>query len=43
MGIDLGSIEFYTGPSELGGPDDLDAAFALAELERVIADWSEPV
>jgi phosphatidylserine/phosphatidylglycerophosphate/cardiolipin synthase-like enzyme len=25
MGIDLGGIEFYTGPAELGGPDDLDA------------------
>ncbi|MDI6103670.1 phospholipase D-like domain-containing protein [Actinoplanes sp. NEAU-A12] len=24
MGIDLGSVEFYTGPPVLGGPDDLD-------------------
>jgi phosphatidylserine/phosphatidylglycerophosphate/cardiolipin synthase-like enzyme len=24
MAIDLGSIEFYAGPAELGGPDDLD-------------------
>jgi hypothetical protein len=25
MGLDLGSIEFYAGPTVLGGPDDLDA------------------
>jgi phosphatidylserine/phosphatidylglycerophosphate/cardiolipin synthase-like enzyme len=25
MGIELGGIEFYTGPTVLGGPDDLDA------------------
>jgi phosphatidylserine/phosphatidylglycerophosphate/cardiolipin synthase-like enzyme len=25
MGLDLGSIELYTGPAVLGGPDDLDA------------------
>jgi phosphatidylserine/phosphatidylglycerophosphate/cardiolipin synthase-like enzyme len=25
MGMDLGSVEFYTGPTSLGGPDDLDA------------------
>ncbi len=25
MGIDLGSVEFYAGPIELGGPDDLEA------------------
>jgi phosphatidylserine/phosphatidylglycerophosphate/cardiolipin synthase-like enzyme len=25
MGIRLGSLEFYTGPAILGGPDDLDA------------------
>jgi phosphatidylserine/phosphatidylglycerophosphate/cardiolipin synthase-like enzyme len=24
VGIDLGSVEFYAGPTELGGPDDLD-------------------
>ncbi|MEU4155331.1 phospholipase D-like domain-containing protein [Actinoplanes sp. NPDC026670] len=24
MGVDLGSVEFYTGPTVLGGPDDLD-------------------
>jgi len=25
MGLNLGSIEFYAGPTVLGGPDDLDA------------------
>ncbi|MBM2614348.1 hypothetical protein JIG36_02100 [Actinoplanes sp. LDG1-06] len=25
MGVDLGSVEFYAGPTVLGGPDDLDA------------------
>jgi phosphatidylserine/phosphatidylglycerophosphate/cardiolipin synthase-like enzyme len=30
VGIDLGSVEFYTGPPILGGPDDLD---------RVIRDF----
>ncbi|HET6479044.1 MAG TPA: phospholipase D-like domain-containing protein [Actinoplanes sp.] len=25
MGLDLGSVEFYAGPTVLGGPDDLDA------------------
>jgi hypothetical protein len=25
MGVRLGSLEFYTGPAILGGPDDLDA------------------
>src|SRR6266545_3317428 len=24
MGLDLGSVEFYAGPTVLGGPDDLD-------------------
>src|SRR3712207_1391762 len=25
MGVDLGSVELYAGPTVLGGPDDLDA------------------
>src|SRR6266508_2445500 len=25
MGVDLGSVEFYAGPTVLGGPDVLDA------------------
>ena len=25
MGLNLGAIEFYAGPTVLGGPDDLDA------------------
>ncbi|MEV6520914.1 phospholipase D-like domain-containing protein [Longispora sp. NPDC051575] len=25
MGVDLGGVEFYTGPPVLGGPDDLEA------------------
>ncbi|WP_412543715.1 phospholipase D-like domain-containing protein [Longispora sp. K20-0274] len=25
MGVDLGGVEFYTGPTVLGGPDDLEA------------------
>ncbi|HEV8208449.1 MAG TPA: phospholipase, partial [Acidimicrobiia bacterium] len=25
MGLNLGSVEFYAGPTVLGGPDDLDA------------------
>jgi hypothetical protein len=25
MALKLGSLEFYTGPTVLGGPDDLDA------------------
>jgi phosphatidylserine/phosphatidylglycerophosphate/cardiolipin synthase-like enzyme len=25
VGVQLGAIEFYTGPTVLGGPDDLDA------------------
>jgi hypothetical protein len=24
VGVDLGSVEFYTGPVVLGGPDDLE-------------------
>src|SRR5688500_3502979 len=25
MGVDLGAVELYCGPTVLGGPDDLDA------------------
>jgi phosphatidylserine/phosphatidylglycerophosphate/cardiolipin synthase-like enzyme len=41
MGLDLGSIELYAGPSVLGGPDDLDVVvrdfIAGAEKRLLIA------
>ncbi len=41
MGVHLGEIDFYTGPSVLGGPDDLDAVvcgfIADAKKELLIA------
>ncbi len=41
MGVDLGSVEFYTGPVVLGGPDDLEQVvvdfIAGAEAELFVA------
>jgi phosphatidylserine/phosphatidylglycerophosphate/cardiolipin synthase-like enzyme len=39
MGLDLGSIEFYAGPTALGGPDDLDLVvrdFITGAKERLV-------
>lgn len=38
MGIDLGSVEFYAGPTELGGPDDLDAVIRgfIADAKKTL-------
>jgi phosphatidylserine/phosphatidylglycerophosphate/cardiolipin synthase-like enzyme len=39
MGLDLGSVEFYAGPTALGGPDDLDVVvrdFIAGAEERLL-------